>query len=388
MMTIKNLLAGGAMLTLSAVCTNVLAQQQPFSIEGQMGREQNGMLKISYLNNNKDVTDSVKVNNGAFRLNGQVTEPSIGSMTFIPEDKTIQGQFKEIYIDPNVNITMKGDGNLLSTQVKGGQSQKDLDELFMQFKPLEEKGPGLDKQLKEYLAAADDENIRRVSQELTALRTQRREIQTAFLSSHPDSYVAFALWMRKVDGFIQDPVAMEKEFNTYSTAIKNSPSAKRVAARITLAKKLLAGNAAPDFTLNDANGKTVSLSSLKGKNVLLFFWNRNFIPFEPFSFAVNKISRQCKDDNLVLLNVYCDTDDGRWQTAVQEAGFVAGNIINVIHPVHMEGGTDNSKLSQLYDLWAGAIPQNFLIGTDGKILVRNVDLIGDPVAETKQNIKK
>jgi hypothetical protein len=54
----------------------------------------------------------------------------------------------------------------------------------------------------------------------------------------------------------------------------------------------------------------------------------------------------------------------------------------------MEGDADKSKLSQQYDLWAGAVPQTFLIGTDGKILVRNVDLIGDPVAEIKNHIKK
>lgn len=388
MMTIQKLLAGTAMLTLTSVCTTVMAQQQPFSIEGQMGKDQNGMLKFRYSNNNADVSDSVKVNNGTFRFDGQLNEPSIGTMVFIPDDKNIQGQFKEIYIDPNVNMTIKGSGNLLSTQVNGGQSQKDLEELFAQYKPLLEKGPALDKQLKEYQEAGDDDNVKRVAQELGALRTQRRDIQTAFANSHPNSFVAFALWTRSVDGFIQDPIAAETEFNKFSPAIRNSPTAKKLAARFVVAKKLVAGNTAPDFTLNDINGKAISLSSLKGKNVMLFFWSRNFVPFEPFSFGVNKISRQCKEDNLVLLNVYCDADDGRWQTAVQEAGFSAGNIINVIHPVHMEGDADKSKLSQQYDLWAGAVPHTFLIGTDGKILVRNVDLIGDPVVEIKNHIKK
>ena len=32
------------------------------------------------------------------------------------------------------------------------------------------------------------------------------------------------------------------------------------------------GQAAPDFTLTDLNGKSVTLSSLKGKAVLLNFW--------------------------------------------------------------------------------------------------------------------
>ncbi len=35
---------------------------------------------------------------------------------------------------------------------------------------------------------------------------------------------------------------------------------------------LTLGSPAPDFTLDDCNGNTVSLSDLKGKKVLLYFF--------------------------------------------------------------------------------------------------------------------
>ncbi|MBQ7771811.1 MAG: redoxin domain-containing protein [Bacteroidales bacterium] len=38
------------------------------------------------------------------------------------------------------------------------------------------------------------------------------------------------------------------------------------------ADMLKSGTAAPDFMLNDVNGKTVSLSDFKGKKVVLEFW--------------------------------------------------------------------------------------------------------------------
>jgi peroxiredoxin Q/BCP len=41
---------------------------------------------------------------------------------------------------------------------------------------------------------------------------------------------------------------------------------------------LEAGDAAPAFTLKDQNGKTVSLSSLKGKRVVLYFFPKADTP--------------------------------------------------------------------------------------------------------------
>jgi peroxiredoxin Q/BCP len=42
--------------------------------------------------------------------------------------------------------------------------------------------------------------------------------------------------------------------------------------------KLREGNKAPDFTAKDQNGKTVSLSDFKGKNVILYFYPKDDTP--------------------------------------------------------------------------------------------------------------
>ena len=41
---------------------------------------------------------------------------------------------------------------------------------------------------------------------------------------------------------------------------------------------LTAGDKAPDFTAKDQNGKTVSLSDFKGKNVILYFYPKDDTP--------------------------------------------------------------------------------------------------------------
>ncbi len=45
-----------------------------------------------------------------------------------------------------------------------------------------------------------------------------------------------------------------------------------------MAKNLLVGDTAPDFTLPDENGKPVKLSSFRGKRVVLYFYPKDFTP--------------------------------------------------------------------------------------------------------------
>jgi len=42
--------------------------------------------------------------------------------------------------------------------------------------------------------------------------------------------------------------------------------------------KLKEGDKAPDFTAKDQNGKTVSLSDFRGKNVILYFYPKDDTP--------------------------------------------------------------------------------------------------------------
>ena len=56
----------------------------------------------------------------------------------------------------------------------------------------------------------------------------------------------------------------------YGKAISAARQAKEAEERA--AKQQATGVEAPDFTLNDINGKPLSLSSLRGKHVVLDFW--------------------------------------------------------------------------------------------------------------------
>lgn len=68
----------------------------------------------------------------------------------------------------------------------------------------------------------------------------------------------------------------------------------------------LSGQKAPDFTLKDINGNPVSLSSFKGKVVLLNFWATWCPPCRAEIPSMNKLQQMLKNRGLVILAVSTD----------------------------------------------------------------------------------
>ncbi|MBQ7483679.1 MAG: TlpA family protein disulfide reductase, partial [Bacteroidaceae bacterium] len=75
------------------------------------------------------------------------------------------------------------------------------------------------------------------------------------------------------------------------------------------------GDVAPDFTLKSINGKNISLSSLRGKYVMLDFWGSwcgwciKGIPDMKACYAKHK-------DKLEILGIDCNDPVDRWKNAV------------------------------------------------------------------------
>jgi peroxiredoxin len=390
-MNLKQQMAYTALFILLLTSSLGVFAQNTFSINGQIGKDQQGMLTIRYNENHVDIADSSKVVDGKFSLKGKITEPSHASLTFIPANKQKIGEYRDIFLDP-VTITIAGDSTLNTAEIKGGPSSADFAALGKANEPIVKKGIDLDKRSAKAREDDDQEKLKELGVERRKLLDEQAAIRLAFIKSHPDSYVAFGLWVRKTHGFIR-PEEIEPEFNAFSARIKSSVEGKIVTAKLEGAKKLLPGSMAPDFTLNDVSGKPVSLSSLRGKNVVVVFWGKNYFPFDPLVFAITKISRQLKDENLVILSVYFDAPDGsfEWKKVLEESALTAGNIINVkdVKPSLPYLSKEKSDLAKAFDLCAENIPNAYLISADGKILDRSINLYyKDPVVQIKKALGK
>ncbi|MBI5665205.1 MAG: TlpA family protein disulfide reductase [Nitrospirae bacterium] len=119
------------------------------------------------------------------------------------------------------------------------------------------------------------------------------------------------------------------------------------------------GAKAPDFILKDVSGKDVSLSSFKGKPVLLNFW-ATWCPYcRKERSHLNKLHKEYKDKGLTILSVATD------QSAAKVNEFLKHTPAEFI-VLSDSGGTAASLYS------VGGLPTSYLINSEGIIKHRVV----------------
>ena len=120
--------------------------------------------------------------------------------------------------------------------------------------------------------------------------------------------------------------------------------------------QLKPGQPAPDFTLDDLQGQSVSLSDFKGQAVFLDFWASWCGPCIGAVPHLEELKQRARDQKVVFLNISLDPAD-EWHQAVEEHGLTG------VH-VHAPGGW-LAAVAQLYQV--RGIPSYFLVGPDGRM---------------------
>ena len=123
--------------------------------------------------------------------------------------------------------------------------------------------------------------------------------------------------------------------------------------------RLKPGELAPEFTLDDLQGQSVSLSDFIGQTVFLDFWASWCGPCIEAVPHLEEIEQRTRDQKVVFLNLSLDPAD-EWHRAVDEHG------VTGVH-VHAPGGWQ-AEVAQLY--LVRSIPSYFLVGPDGRMAGR------------------
>ena len=275
--------------------------QQPYTITGRIGKDRQGFVHLLYYSSDgRRVQDSAAVKDGAFSLTGKVAEPGMAQLilNFDARQRMTMEYYQSldqqgIYLE-GASYKVQGDSGLKTAVIKGGQAQTDYSTLKQLHKPVDAQMEEINAMVAKYKTGGGDIDMEHLKERVKPLVQQSNAIDSAFIQTHPDSYIAWDVWKKTVRGTIE-PAVLEPKFLHFSERIRHSPEGEKLAAKIARAKKLDVGAPAAGFVLKDTSGKAVNLSSLKGKYVLICFWQKNVYGIENQRFSLDRVGRLYKD---------------------------------------------------------------------------------------------
>jgi len=353
-----------SLLILAAGCFITVNAQSTFIIKGNVkDLQDNTKLLLTYRNaEDHKIKDSAFVKNEKFEFKGTVNRPVLATVSLYYDDdadfrlKTMID--KQSFYLASGKTFIKGDADLRSANISGGITQKEFLLLESQLKPYSDQMASIQKKL--FANEYAEEQKKQVYDQLADLRQKMNNTEERFREGNPDSYISFD--MVKAKASMIKPEIFEPVFYALSERLRNMPEGQVLESRLMLAKKLSPGQTAIDFVQKNSDGKDVSLSSYRGKYVLLDFWASWCGPCRDENPHVLKAYNRFKERNFDVLGVSLDEDRGAWLKAIKEDGMPWTQVSDLM-------GTNNT-VALKYGV--KAIPQNFLINPAGVIIATNL----------------
>ncbi len=323
-------------------------------------------IYLSYREGGQTVRDSVQPTGTQFMFEKPISEPTLAYITFrfsAAENEKPRFERMEFFAEPGV-IKIDIKDSLRFAKVKGSKSNEAYVVLQEKQKPFDEKSDALGEKYYEYRKAGDKEGMQRIEDEMDKINEEVNEkVYAPLINENPKSPIALYV-LQKYAGYSIDPAKVEPLYKRLPATVQQSTAGKAFNEQIQTAKKTAIGAVAMDFTQNDTADVPVSLSSFRGKYVLLDFWASWCGPCRAENPNVVKAFNEFKDRNFTVLSVSLDQPGKKdaWLGAIHKDGLTWTNVSDLQFW--------NNAVAKQYGIQA--IPQNLLIDPSGKIIAKNV----------------
>ncbi|MCW3804053.1 TlpA disulfide reductase family protein [Plebeiibacterium marinum] len=338
----------------------VACQQKTYTIEGTIEGVTEGQAVLQKLENGRPAPiDTAQIVEGKFTFTGSEEVPQV-YLIFVDDNKA-----PIMFFGENANINIKvADINKMSEAEITGTEANELMAGFMKELPGRARLEELQADFQKAMMANDKDKMGALRTEANELMEEQKAFFLQFIKNNTGSIVS---------AYLANQAARDMEFDElkslvadfeanlgdhmYVTNLKESLEAVEKAEAAKKATEV--GAIAPDFTLESINGAAISLSSLKGKYVLVDFWASWCKPCRGENPNVVKAFNAYASKGFDVLSVSLDRDSAAWKKAVEEDGLVWNQVIDA-----------KGDIAQTYGVQG--IPFTVLLDKEGKIIAKNL----------------
>ena len=308
--------------------------------------------KVYLISCNTDTLGVADMKKGLFVFSGKVDTPDVA---YIRTEKGT-GMIPLMLENANFQILAGPSG----VKVVGGQAQQAMND----YQALVDNTQrAQDKVQQEMQAAYQEGNQMKMqgiqNQFMKYVEKARQQEVEAFgklTGSFVGAYI-LATHMRQMPADM-----LRKRYDQLADNIKAMPNAKAVATHLETVERISEGRTAPDFTMLNNEGDSITLSKVKGKVKLLDFWASWCVPCRKEMPNLVKLYKDYQTRGLEIVSVSLDTDKQKWLNAMIEDGMTWKSLSDL-------KGAQSPVVAQYA---FQSIPFTVLLDGDNKIIALNL----------------